>query len=73
MDSDKAEEEMKLEDGDGVEYHLEMYKNDDKIHFKIRENKVYPPFTFENDFSLEDFINHHKAFKSWTWMKSYII
>jgi len=64
MGSDKAEEEMKLEDGDGVEYHLEMYKNDDKIHFKIRENKVYPPFTFENDFSLEDFINHHKAFKS---------
>ena len=63
MDSDKTEE-MKLEDGDGVEYHLEMHKNDDKIHFKIRENKVYPPFTFENDFSLEDFINHHKAFKS---------
>ena len=58
------EEEMKLEDGDGIEYHLEMSRNDDKIHIKIRENKVYPPFTFENDFSMEDFIEHHKAFKS---------
>ena len=63
MASDKTEE-MKLEDGDGIEYHLEMYRNGDKIHFKIRENKVYPPFTFENDFSMEDFIEHHKAFKS---------
>ena len=58
------QEEMKLEDGDGIEHHFEMYKNGDKIHFKIRENKVYPPFTFENDFSMEDFIQHHKAFKS---------
>ena len=63
MDSDK-QEEMNLEDSDGVEYHLEMYKNDDKIHIKIRENKVYPPFTFENDFTMDEFIGHHKAFKS---------
>ena len=63
MNTDNPEE-MKLEDGDGIEYHLEMYRNGDKIHFKIRENKVYPPFTFENDFSMEDFIEHHKAFKS---------
>ena len=63
MASDKSEE-MTLEDGDGIEYHLEMYRNDDKIHFKIRENKVYPPFTFENDFTMDDFIEHHKAFKS---------
>ena len=63
MNTDNPEE-MKLEDGDGIEYHLEMYRNDDKIHFKIRENKVYPPFTFENDFTMDDFIEHHKAFKS---------
>ena len=62
MESDK--EDMKLEDGDGIEYKLEIYKNGEKIHFKIRENKVYPPFTFENDFTMEDFIEHHKAFKS---------
>ena len=65
MDSDKnTTEEMTLVDPDGVEYHLEIYRNDDKIHFKIRENKVYPPFTFENDFTMNDFIDHHKAFRS---------
>ena len=61
MDSDKNKtEEMTLVDADGLECHLEIYRNDDKIHFKIRENKVYPPFTFENDFTLNDFIEHHK-------------
>ena len=65
MDSDKKNtEEMTLVDADGIEYHLEIYRNDDKIHFKIRENKVYPPFTFENDFTMNDFIEHHKAFRS---------
>ena len=56
---------MKIEDGyDNIEYFLEMYKEGDHIHFKIKESKVHAPFTFEGDYTMEDFIKQHRAFKS---------
>ena len=55
---------MLLTEDDGVEYKLEFYVVDDTIHFKIIENKVYSPFTFEAKFTMEDFINSQPAFKA---------
>ena len=44
---------MKIEDGyDNIEYFLEMYKEGDHIHFKIKESKVHAPFTFECDYTM---------------------
>lgn len=56
---------MKITDSyDNIEYFLDMYKEGDHIHFKIKESKVHAPFTFECDYTMEDFIKQHKAFKS---------
>ena len=55
---------MLITEDDGVEYKLEFNIDNDSIHFKIIENKVYSPFTFEAKFTMEDFINSHCAFKS---------
>ena len=53
-----------LKDNYDVEYILEYTIENDSILFKIIENKVYSPFTFEAEFTLQDFIDHHAAFKS---------
>ena len=55
---------MLLKDSEDIEYVLEFQIEDNKIHFKIIENNVYAPFTFEESFSLEDFIERHAAFKA---------
>ena len=59
-----SEEKMLLSDSDEIEYILEFKEESDHIHFKIVENKVYAPFTFEGSFTLQDFISHCSAFKS---------
>ena len=53
-----------LKDSDEIEYILEYKIEGEHIHFKIIENKVYAPFTFEGSFTLEDFIERSSAFKS---------
>ena len=55
---------MFLTEDDGVEYKLDFKIDGDSIHFTIRENKVYSPFTFEAKFTMKDFVNSHCAFKS---------
>ena len=61
------EEGMKLKidslDGE-VEYLLKMTKEGDHIHFMLRECNLFPPFTFEGDYTMKDFISKHVAFKS---------
>ncbi len=59
------EKEMILKDlRDNTEYKFEMFKEGDHIHFTIKENNLYAPFTYECDYTLEDLIKLHKAFKS---------
>ena len=60
----KGDKQMLLKDSDDIEFILEFKVEDDHIHFKIVENKVYAPFTFEANFTMQDFINRSPAFKS---------
>ena len=53
-----------LKDDEDIEYILEYRIEKDCIVFKIIENKVYSPFTFEGKFTLNDFIKKHVIFKS---------
>ena len=57
---------MFVTEDDGIEYKLEFSIDDesDSIHFKIIENNVYSPFTFEAKFALDDFINNHPTFSA---------
>ena len=56
---------MKLVDSeDDIEYELLLFKENDKIHFILKETKIFVPFTFEGYFSLDDFIKRHNGFKS---------
>ena len=59
-----SEEKMLLSDSDEIEYILEFKEESDHIHFKIVENKVYAPFTFESFYTLDQIIKLHKAFKA---------
>ena len=62
---ENKEEKVKLlKDSEDVEYILDFKEENDKIHFKIVENKLYAPFTFEGSFSMEDFRERHSAFNS---------
>ena len=49
---------------EGLEYIFEFKIVDDKIHIKIKENNEFVPYCYEGFFTHEDFIRHHKAFKS---------
>ena len=65
IEIEEQKKEMKLKDEfDGVEYNVEFTKEGDHIHFMIKESNLYPPFTFECDYTIDDFIVQHKAFKS---------
>jgi hypothetical protein len=60
-----TKKKMILEDSyDKVRYNVEFTKEGDHIHFMIRESDLFPPFTFENDYTMQEFIEQHKAFKS---------
>ena len=62
--SKEKEKKMYLEDDDGTQFIFRMILENDSIHFTLKENKVYVPFTFENSFTFDDFIEHHKIFKA---------
>ena len=47
-----------------IEYIVKFEIEDDKIHFTIKENNEFAPFTYEESFNHEDFIEHHKIFKA---------
>ena len=47
-----------------IEYIFTIKNEGDYLHFIATENDEHCPFLFENNFNLEDFIEHHKAFKA---------
>ena len=47
-----------------LEYIFDFKLENDKIHIVIKENNKFVPYIYEGFFTLEDFINHHKAFSS---------
>ena len=47
-----------------MEYIIEFKLIDDNILITIKENNKFVPYTYEALFSHEDFIEHHRAFKS---------
>ena len=62
---DKEEKPMILKEPiEKIEYIFELKKEEDHIHFKVKECNLYPPFTYESNFTLQDFIDRHVAFKS---------
>ena len=64
-DIEKEEKVMKLFDkGEEIEYILKFFKEEDHIHFIVKESNVYVPFTFEASFTLDDIIQRHISFKS---------
>ena len=60
----KDNKQMLLRDSDDIEYILEFTIEDDHIHFKIVENKVYAPFTFESNFNMKDFRDRSSVFEA---------
>ena len=58
------EEEMFLKDDNGKDYIFKLQLEEDSIHFYLKENKVYAPFTFESFYTLDQIIKLHKAFKA---------
>ena len=63
--SEIQEKEMHLIDlDDDIQYMLKMFLEEDKIHFWLKEDKIYTPFTFEESFTFEQFIKKHKIFKA---------
>ena len=58
-------EKMILKDEyNNIEYIFTIIKEGTYLHFIVTENDEKCPFIYENTFDLEDFIQHHKAFKS---------
>ena len=60
--SKEKEKIMYLEDDEGTKFVFTMKIENNSIHFCLKENKVYVPFTFENSFTKDDFIERHKIF-----------
>ena len=47
-----------------IEYYFKFFKEDNGIHFILKESEVYAPFTFEGTFTLDELIDYHRGFKS---------
>ena len=63
--SDIQEKKMYLiDDCDEIHFEFRMILEEDKIHFWLKEDKVFTPFTFEKFFTYEQFVEHHKIFKA---------
>ena len=58
------EEEMFLKDDNRKEYIFKLQLEGNSIHFYLKENKVYAPFTFESFYTLKQIIALHKAFRA---------
>ncbi len=63
--SDIQEKKMYLIDEcDEIHFEFRMILEEDKIHFWLKEDKIFTPFTFEQFFTYEQFVEHHKIFKA---------
>ena len=47
-----------------IEYIVNFEIKEDTIHITIKENNEFAPFTYEESFSKDDFIEHHRIFKA---------
>ena len=57
--------EMHLIDlDDDIQYILKMFLEEDKIHFWLKEDKIYAPFTFEESLTYDQFVQLNKIFKA---------
>ena len=63
-ENDENEERMILIDSDYTEYLFKMEIENSYLHFWLKENKVFAPFTFEQNFTMSEIIEKHKCFKS---------
>ena len=63
--SEIQEKKMYLIDGyDQIHFEFRMILEKDKIHFWLREDKIYTPFTFEQSFTYDQFVENHQIFKA---------
>ena len=63
--SDIQEKKMYLiDENDEIHFEFRMILEEDKIHFWLKEDKIFTPFTFEQFFTYEQFVEHHKIFKA---------
>ena len=61
---ENEEKIMVIKDDENTEFIFKMYIEDSYLHFWLKENKVYAPFTFEETFTMQEIIEHHKAFRA---------
>ena len=61
---ENPEDKMILIDNENTEFQFKMKIEDSYLHFWLKENKVYAPFTFEQKFDMKDIIDHHKCFRA---------
>ena len=63
--SDIQEKKMYLiDDYDKIHFEFKMILEEDKIHFWIKEDKIFAPYTFEESFTYDQFVEHHRIFKA---------
>ena len=53
-----------IDDYDKIHFEFKMILEEDKIHFWIKEDKIFAPYTFEESFTYDQFVEHHKIFKA---------
>ena len=62
---ENQEEKMYLiESNEKVHFEFKIFLEDDKIRFWIKEDKIFAPYTFEESFTYDQFVEHHKIFKA---------
>ena len=49
---------------ENIEYILQFQVDEDKLLIKVKENNEFAPFTYEGNFSHEEFIEIHKIFNA---------
>ena len=53
-----------IDECDETHFEFRMILEEDKIHFWLKEDEIYAPYTFEESFTYEQFVEHHKIFKA---------
>jgi hypothetical protein len=62
---EEEEEKMFLEDLENQKhFELKMFIEDDKIHFWLKEDKIFAPYTYEKSFTFQEFVERHKIFSA---------
>ena len=64
MEFDDDKPMIYIDNIENIEYILEFQVDEDKLLIKVKENNEFAPFTYEGNFSREEFIRIHKIFKS---------